>query len=1409
MDKNRLLKRIVAAMLCIALVLVSIGISYVFKDEFNAATQNVQVSVTSKPTVDVMMTSKETKVNLETFEVDLRNATKKLGVDDSNFNFITVNREWSGVEANSLDFSKIVNEWNGYGALCWKAENNKIFVDIRGGFSNFNLPGSWSSYYPKGHNAGEGWGAALIDKDAFESNKIEADFTVDAAGNLHNGFAFNVTENPDKSLNGYFFSLCHHIKQISNYTTPTQDAWLDSAAFYPQVRNASYSLYLYRFDHWQPDRSWSYGAGNLYCCWFGNPDYYPANNVFTNKMPIAGGNATILADWQLPFSQRRNVKYHVEYNNGRILIKMNNKVVVDMVDNTFPRGSYGFWGNQCEQNASMRVSDFTTYVEKNYIKDFKSVLQEPTWRDEAHHVVVNIDDKEDATLTGQNDISEILSRTINDKIHFIQWGTNTNKDTAQSFITKNDGKGLFADNSNYTDCVNKTAAYIKSLIDQETESQYVIVGHDTNIDVIPASFKTGATSADYPNGRWFISHDYTKLNDNRPLANDTGLSTQAEFYSPNLVCNFDKPGTYKLKFDDADVKTVYAHRLPVAEFMMSISGSNVSLTSCSYDMDSNDNSRNLGRGIAAEKWSWKPVSSSSWTSGKMTSFDPSQKYIIKLEVQDYQGAWSYTTKYIGDGKPVAQFVADKQEYFANQPLIITDGSYDPNGRTITKRTWELKKDGVKKASGTTPIDNPGIYGNGNYTYTLTVESAGGISEPFTRAFTIVPDTVEPSILITPTSCGWKQGNQPVGVTCSDAASGFKQWRYAITTSQAKPSSGWSSYNTASSGTVTVTETNAQWLHIEAQDNAGNTAYRVVGLYKIDNIKPVIGKLDKEHLYSNNTVNITITASDAHSGLAGGQAAYGIATSNDSSKASWGTSNVKKVTQNSTYYLFARDYAGNVSNAAAITVTEITTKIPVTIRWSDNFNKHLTRPTAVKVTLKQNGSVFMTHDVTGDMNAAAWTYTFDELQVFDTGGKPYVYTLSYDAIVSTKAPSDIYKHKGMTKPSGSATTYSLYDINVELANNNSTPPSIPDLPPIIPGGSSPWDEIPESPYFSDGDKEEVGYTIKGTVSFDDMNDKLGYRPKKVILTLTNNGGFKAMAVLDTSAAKDSFEYKFTNLPKYDASLEAYQYTISENFRSQFMVNGKFVNAYIADSETKDAVYENGNTYSTVDFTNTFNHPKDGDEVDPVREWGSIALNITHDRNEAVNVTLKRMKTYYRNYETVYGDEHSIFETSANVDSKGTRVSKLMPGKYEVIIGAKDLSIKEAAIAGEGFKLLTESGKTFIIVATTKDDLLGALALKLSDSSGDGGSNGGGSDAPPKFPGMVSDQSKHNYFGCSLNAPAASSLDDMIEMLNLFGIEEAAYVEPVFEESLQDAGPPTETDEPGASIAGEENDSEIIE
>ena len=61
--------------------------------------ETVKISITQRPSIDIFLTSKETKVDIENFEEDITKSIKEKGVDTSDIIFTTVNRESSETSA--------------------------------------------------------------------------------------------------------------------------------------------------------------------------------------------------------------------------------------------------------------------------------------------------------------------------------------------------------------------------------------------------------------------------------------------------------------------------------------------------------------------------------------------------------------------------------------------------------------------------------------------------------------------------------------------------------------------------------------------------------------------------------------------------------------------------------------------------------------------------------------------------------------------------------------------------------------------------------------------------------------------------------------------------------------------------------------------------------------------------------------------------------------------------------------------------------------------------------------------------------------------------------------------------------------------------------------------------------------
>lgn len=700
MRKNTLIKITIVFLIAI---LIAISI-------FEVYATDIKVDLSPKLNVDIMLTSKETTLDLTNFESDLVEKLKNEGVSTNNINFQTVERKQSSISSEDLNVDQIVNSWETVGASTWSATNGQIYSKIPGSGGAPNGQGNW-------------WGTGLFNQNGYNISNLNMSFTMVDGGNLNEGPAFFVNKNADGSLSGYFINVANHNCRGLTY----------------------YTCRLWRFDHYTLNSSfsdYSTGNGSLWC-WDATHDPQAHSSdggispwVVGQKTTPGNDSFTCLAAWN---GVMNNANYDINASNGHIVIKMQNQTVVDMTDSTYLKGTVGFWGNNCEQSASMHLTNINITTEETIYRTYDEVLRQPTWRNGAEHVIVNVDNTVDTSFTDTSMIGELLSRTQKDNIHFIQWGTDENKAIIENFIKQNDNKGLFAYNNDYENALIQTAEYIKKILAVQTSSEYMILGEDTTLKVTPEELLTNSADENYPKGKWKINHEY------QYYENNIGQLENAGEYTNDLITTLNKVGRYEITYQDQNItpQYLYVHRRPEAKIGVNINQNAVALNSTgSYDLDK----QSVNNGISAEEWSYKAIGDTDWTQGKLSQIENGKDYIVRLRVEDYQNTWSnYDVKYITktDGiLPIADFklVNDKLIVYDNEELEVVDNSYDPAGKEIINRQWTITKDGEEIYNGPQYIKNYLQYGQGKYTISLKVTNASNAeSEAYTKNFDVIED----------------------------------------------------------------------------------------------------------------------------------------------------------------------------------------------------------------------------------------------------------------------------------------------------------------------------------------------------------------------------------------------------------------------------------------------------------------------------------------------------------------------------------------------------------------------------------------------------------------------------------------------------------------------------------------------
>ncbi len=586
--------------------------------------------------------------------------------------------------------------------------------------------------------------------------------------------------------------------------------------------------------------------------------------------------------------------------------------VIDIEDD--PKGTgFGFFSDHyshgCSSIGAFTLQNISLSTEKS--KTLEEVLREPDWREDAIKVLVNVEDNINKQLNEPTSLGELLTRMINDEIHYVGWGKDVNVSQSSDFIQANNGNGTFINNINYENSISKTAEYIKSLIETRQSSNYVLLTDNTILSSEDEGIMKNAVSEDFPLGKWKIIHDCEYFE------NDLGQFEESGNYIKDMITSFDKTGKFEILYEDRNIEPtyIYVHRRPVAEIEVAMTGSNIKLTNVGYDLDKYSTSN---KGIEEVKWEHRKVGDTTWEEGMLTSTTGGTDFLVQLTVKDFQGEWSApANKYITtnqDVKPIASFKIKNRNNSIYEQLEIVDGSYDPYGGKIVDEEWILYKEGRVVTKGKEPVVDYMAQGEGNYTLGLIVTNDRGMkSEEFKRTFTIIPDDEAPEVTATPTSTDWTRSID-VNLTFKDRlGSGFASYQYAITEGLTDATN-WSQEITKQNDKITIEQDSIKYLHIKAKDKAGNVSKeRIIGPFKIDRTPPV-GSVT----YDKNQWSIDLTT--LHWRFSDAQCGYNRTTlPNEQSKEYIG--GYYDVTDNGPYTFTAYDNLGN-----STTITEEVTNI---------------------------------------------------------------------------------------------------------------------------------------------------------------------------------------------------------------------------------------------------------------------------------------------------------------------------------------------------------------------------------------------------------------------------------------------------------------------------------------------------
>ena len=279
------------------------------------------------------------------------------------------------------------------------------------------------------------------------------------------------------------------------------------------------------------------------------------------------------------------------------------------------------------------------------------------------------------------------------------------------------------------------------------------------------------------------------------------------------------------------------------------------------------------------------------------------------------------------------------------------------------------------------------------------------------------------------------------------------------------------------------------------------------------------------------------------------------------------------------------YESEVNGYEIINTHEIAkTTIEGVKTWIDNDNQDGIRPDSIKISLKADGKVIATKEVT---EKDEWKYSFTDLPVYENG-KKINYTISEDKVASYTGVVSGYDITNTHKTE--TTTITVTKIWEDSSNNDGVRPDSIKINlyangklvkegVVVTGNGDNWSyTFKDLPMNENGEK--INYTvteetvanyetsidgltitnnhqnekisISGIKTWNDNNNQDGIRPDSIKVSLKANG--KVIATKEVTA-EDDWKYSFTNLDKYSNGEEIdYEITEEEVAGYTGVVNG---------------------------------------------------------------------------------------------------------------------------------------------------------------------------------------------------------------------------------------------------------------
>ena len=243
-----------------------------------------------------------------------------------------------------------------------------------------------------------------------------------------------------------------------------------------------------------------------------------------------------------------------------------------------------------------------------------------------------------------------------------------------------------------------------------------------------------------------------------------------------------------------------------------------------------------------------------------------------------------------------------------------------------------------------------------------------------------------------------------------------------------------------------------------------------------------------------------------------------------------------------------------------TVPDDRIEVAITKTWVDNNNANGKRPTSVKYVLSGNGlnkeQIVIGNTITNE----DWNYRFTKLPKYDAQGNEITYTVDEQEV----NPGDFKFYKKQVNGNNVTNTFTVPDDKV---------------------------------------------TVQVVKTWEDNSNEHGKRPIRIKYILKGGKTEQEKEVTGNRTTNENWDYRFTNLPKYNENGEEYRYKIEEEITENAHLYKKKVSAVRINEETEK-----------FNVVNTFAVPNEKIEVPVTKHWEDDS-NANHKRPTSIKYILK--------------------------------------------------------------------------------------------------------------------------------------------------------------------------------------------